>query len=86
MLLTAEIQIGLGQCDTCTERSSESIFSSSSMFCSTEVVNGSIWNGEVHSAVTGFSGASWMSRSLHSRRCLGDFDRARSSGFDAARA
>jgi len=38
-----------------TERNSESIFSSNSMFCSTDVVNGSISNGEVHSAVTDLS-------------------------------
>src|SRR5580704_8439859 len=40
-----------------TARSSASIFSSSSRFCSTEMLNGSIRKGEVHSALTAFSGA-----------------------------
>src|SRR5215472_11894423 len=41
-----------------TDRSSESIFKRSARFCSTDVVNGSTLNGEVQSAIAGFSGAS----------------------------
>src|ERR1700722_12777817 len=47
-----------------TERNSASIFSSSSMFCSTETVNGSILYGVLHSATAGFSGASRTSSRL----------------------
>src|ERR1022692_2640829 len=45
-----------------TARNSESMFSNRAMFCSTEIENGSMAYGVVHSAVTGFSGARRTSR------------------------
>ena len=60
-----------------TERNSASIFNSSSIFCSTETVKGSILYGVLHSATTGFSGA---------RRTSSRFTRAEARAISTARA